>query len=167
MRIVCAWCEHEGRPVEMGVREPLEDSTVTHGLCPAHSVALLQEGPDVLQHLRALQIHVSELEDQLQHRQTAPGAPSLLALRAHLAVVRRDVEAVLDRPPPRSRGEDIALKRAVLAAVRAYTQTVRLTLEGARLCLQRAQYTIARGRRVLDAKRAAHSSAAATSPKSD
>jgi hypothetical protein len=43
MRLVCAWCEHEGRPAEMGVREPREDPTATHGLCLEHSTALVRE----------------------------------------------------------------------------------------------------------------------------
>lgn len=33
---VCAWCEAEGRPAVMGEKEPLEDKSLTHGICPRH-----------------------------------------------------------------------------------------------------------------------------------
>jgi hypothetical protein len=167
MRIICAWCEHEGKPAELGVRAPLEDPTPTHGMCPAHYVVLVREDTDVLRHLRTLQLYFSQLEEQVPHLQTATGAPSPPALRARLIMVRRAVEAVRGWPPPRSREERLAVQRTVVIAVRAYTRTIHLTLEWARLRLQRAQHTIARGRRVLQARRQAHGRAAATSLESD
>jgi hypothetical protein len=36
MRILCAWCEQEGAPAELGEREPLADPTKTHGICRRH-----------------------------------------------------------------------------------------------------------------------------------
>jgi hypothetical protein len=75
MRLVCAWCEHEGRPADMGVREPREDPTATHGLCPAHSAALVHEGPDGLRHLRTLQAPVRQLDEQAPRLQTPEEAP--------------------------------------------------------------------------------------------
>ena len=36
MKIICAWRRKEGKPDVMGEKEPLDDSTETHGLCPEH-----------------------------------------------------------------------------------------------------------------------------------
>ncbi len=36
MRILCAWCEQNGEPAELGEREPLADTTKTHGICRRH-----------------------------------------------------------------------------------------------------------------------------------
>ena len=45
MRIVCAWCKEEGRAVILGEREPLDDTTETHTICPRHRAKLLEELP--------------------------------------------------------------------------------------------------------------------------
>jgi hypothetical protein len=36
MKILCAWCLKEGKPAHMGDREPLDDPTETHAICPEH-----------------------------------------------------------------------------------------------------------------------------------
>lgn len=54
MRIVCAWCQREGRTGFLGFREPLSDMSVTHGICPEH-----YEG--VLATLRAPSMHGVEM----------------------------------------------------------------------------------------------------------
>lgn len=36
MRILCAWCEQEGEPADLGESEPLSDPTETHGICGRH-----------------------------------------------------------------------------------------------------------------------------------
>lgn len=36
MKVLCAWCEKEGKPALIGEREPLEDPAETHGICPEH-----------------------------------------------------------------------------------------------------------------------------------
>jgi hypothetical protein len=41
MKIICAWCERDGLPALLGEREPLEDSSITHGICPQHLSQLL------------------------------------------------------------------------------------------------------------------------------
>ena len=41
MRIVCAWCERDGVPAFMGEREPLDDPSTTHGICPRHLTLML------------------------------------------------------------------------------------------------------------------------------
>ena len=34
---MCAWCEAEGRPALIGQKEPLDDQSVTHGICADHA----------------------------------------------------------------------------------------------------------------------------------
>src|SRR2546428_4611425 len=41
MRVVCAWCERDGVPAFMGEREPLDDPSITHGICPRHLTLVL------------------------------------------------------------------------------------------------------------------------------
>ena len=41
MRSVCAWCEEDGIPPELGERAPLDDSSTTHGICSRHFTQLL------------------------------------------------------------------------------------------------------------------------------
>ncbi len=36
MKLLCAWCEKEGKPAFLADVEPLEDPSKTHGICPAH-----------------------------------------------------------------------------------------------------------------------------------
>ena len=45
MRIVCAWCHREGRTGFLGFREPLSDTSVTHGICPEHYEGVLATLP--------------------------------------------------------------------------------------------------------------------------
>lgn len=40
MKIVCAWCEHEGLPSRLGEKAPFGDARETHGLCPKHLAAV-------------------------------------------------------------------------------------------------------------------------------
>lgn len=41
MRVVCAWCEREGRPALLREEPPLDVTTVTHGICDRHTAAVL------------------------------------------------------------------------------------------------------------------------------
>ena len=41
MKVVCAWCERDGIPAFMGEREPLDDPSTTHGICPRHLTLML------------------------------------------------------------------------------------------------------------------------------
>ena len=41
MKVVCAWCERDGVPAFMGEREPLDDPSTTHGICPRHLTLML------------------------------------------------------------------------------------------------------------------------------
>lgn len=45
MRIVCAWCQEEGLNTVLGEREPVSDTTETHGICGRHSEKLLEQLP--------------------------------------------------------------------------------------------------------------------------
>ncbi len=45
MKVVCAWCERDGVPSFMGEREPLDDPSITHGICPRHLTQLLGTMP--------------------------------------------------------------------------------------------------------------------------
>jgi hypothetical protein len=45
MKVVCAWCLREGRPGDLGEREPLEDLEVTHSICAGHRNHLLEGLP--------------------------------------------------------------------------------------------------------------------------
>lgn len=47
MRVVCAWCKQEGRDVALGTREPVDDTTETHGICARHSEEMLEQLPSV------------------------------------------------------------------------------------------------------------------------
>jgi hypothetical protein len=43
MKRICAWCLREGMPAYLGEVEPLDDPTVTHGICGRHRLEILQE----------------------------------------------------------------------------------------------------------------------------
>jgi hypothetical protein len=45
MRVICAWCQHEGRSGLLRVREPLDDPTETHGICDRHQQAIFEAFP--------------------------------------------------------------------------------------------------------------------------
>src|SRR5260370_34937510 len=45
MKVVCAWCERDGVLAFMGEREPLDDLSVTHGICPRHLTLVLRTLP--------------------------------------------------------------------------------------------------------------------------
>src|SRR5256885_3743603 len=42
MKAICAWCESEGRPSDLGEREPFYNPAVTHCLCAGHRERLLE-----------------------------------------------------------------------------------------------------------------------------
>jgi len=45
MRVVCAWCQQEGRSHLLRVGEPLDDTSETHGICDRHQQAILELFP--------------------------------------------------------------------------------------------------------------------------
>ncbi len=42
MKVVCAYCERDGRPSVITEKPPYDDPTLTHGICP-HHLRLLRE----------------------------------------------------------------------------------------------------------------------------
>jgi hypothetical protein len=47
MKVVCAWCQQEGRSGVIGEREPVDDPTETHGVCAVHAERLLEQLPSM------------------------------------------------------------------------------------------------------------------------
>ena len=43
MKVLCAWCEEEGKQALMGVIESDPYAMATHGICRQHEVALLKQ----------------------------------------------------------------------------------------------------------------------------
>lgn len=65
MKIICAWCEVEGKPGLMGERAPMLDDRPTHGICQSHLIGYLTHCGV------ALQEPLGEL-DQLAEQPLAP-----------------------------------------------------------------------------------------------
>jgi hypothetical protein len=36
MKVICSWCQNEGRPALVREKAPLADVRETHGICPFH-----------------------------------------------------------------------------------------------------------------------------------
>jgi hypothetical protein len=45
VRVICAWCQREGRSGFLRVREPLEDTSDTHGICDRHQQLVFEAFP--------------------------------------------------------------------------------------------------------------------------
>ena len=45
MRVMCAWCQQEGRRGLLRIREPLDDPSETHGICERHQRAIFEAFP--------------------------------------------------------------------------------------------------------------------------
>ena len=45
VKVICAWCHAEGRPGYLGEREPLDDPSITHGVCFRHRQQFLESLP--------------------------------------------------------------------------------------------------------------------------
>jgi hypothetical protein len=45
MKVVCAWCVLEGKPGDLGEREPLDDPQQTHSICASHTTQVLEALP--------------------------------------------------------------------------------------------------------------------------
>jgi hypothetical protein len=43
MQVICAWCEHEGKPALLLHKPPLDDTSLTHGICTDHLTAVRSE----------------------------------------------------------------------------------------------------------------------------
>lgn len=58
MKLVCAWCEKDGKPALLAIVEPVADERATHGICPEHRRQLEER---LLKKKAALQAKVDEL----------------------------------------------------------------------------------------------------------
>jgi hypothetical protein len=45
MKVVCAWCEREGKRAYLGECEPYDNPATTHGICPRHKEQSLEALP--------------------------------------------------------------------------------------------------------------------------
>ena len=45
MRVICAWCQQDGRSGLLRVREPVDDDSETHGICDRHQQAIFEGFP--------------------------------------------------------------------------------------------------------------------------
>ena len=43
MQVVCAWCAQAGRPSVLSHKPPLDDTSLTHGICTEHLAAVRAE----------------------------------------------------------------------------------------------------------------------------
>src|SRR5205085_4754597 len=79
MRVICAWCQREGRSWLLRIGEPIDDTSETHGICDRHQQAMLEMFPSrSFPSTRWLLI-------------VSPGEP---AAYSHLTTVMRGVEGV-------------------------------------------------------------------------
>ena len=79
MRVICAWCQREGRSWLLRIGEPIDDTSETHGICDRHQQAMFEMFPSrSFPSTRWLLI-------------VSPGEP---AAYSHLTTVMRGVEGV-------------------------------------------------------------------------
>ena len=95
MRVICAWCQREGRSWLLRIGEPIDDTSETHGICDRHQQAMFEMFPSrSFPSTRWLLI-------------VSPGEP---AAYSHLTTVMRGVEGVTvivdRRSADRRRGGD-------------------------------------------------------------
>jgi len=45
VKVVCAWCERDGQPGDLGECEPYDNPATTHGLCSRHQEEALEALP--------------------------------------------------------------------------------------------------------------------------
>lgn len=45
MRVMCAWCQQEGKSGLLRIREPIDDPAETHGICERHQQAIFEAFP--------------------------------------------------------------------------------------------------------------------------
>ena len=59
MKLLCAWCEKEGKPALIAEVEPKADPTPTHGMCPAHRAEAEKE-------IEALRARAGDMEKEAE-----------------------------------------------------------------------------------------------------
>jgi len=43
MKVVCAWCQRQGTGTVLHEKEPHDNPAISHGICDAHIILLLDE----------------------------------------------------------------------------------------------------------------------------
>jgi hypothetical protein len=117
MRVICAWCQQEGRSGLLRVREPLDDTTETHGICERHQQEVFEALPSSsFPTTRWLFIvphgDVAQYEHMLRLLHGIPGATVILDRRhgerrkvsGAAPSERRRLERRVRRPQPSSLG---------------------------------------------------------------
>jgi hypothetical protein len=117
MRVICAWCQQEGRRALLRVREPLDDPSETHGICERHQQAVFEGLPSAsFPSTRWLFIVPSKDKKQYDHMlallQDVPGATVIVDRRkgdrrrggAGAGTERRRLERRVRRPQATSLG---------------------------------------------------------------
>jgi hypothetical protein len=64
VKLLCAWCEKEGKPALIAEVPPLADPTPTHGMCPAHRAEAEKE----IEALRAKAGHMEKEAEALREK---------------------------------------------------------------------------------------------------
>ena len=85
MRVICAWCQRQGRTGFLGYREPLADMSITHGICAEHYESVLAMLPAPSMHGVEMLIVVNRGEDGLYRHLTE----SFAGVRAVTVIVER------------------------------------------------------------------------------
>jgi hypothetical protein len=117
MRVICAWCQQEGRSGLLRVREPLDDKSETHGICERHQQAVFEGLPSAsFPSTRWLFIVAANDKKQYEHMlallHDVPGATVILDRRKAerrrggnaVTSERRRLERRVRRPQPSSLG---------------------------------------------------------------
>lgn len=66
MKLLCAWCQKEGKPALMAETEPLEDKRETYGICPDHRVQLEARVAAYRAEAERLRVEVQRQRDEAQ-----------------------------------------------------------------------------------------------------
>jgi hypothetical protein len=101
MKVVCAWCRHEGHPGFIGELAPLDDSAETHGICQHHSTRVLEHVPSPsFPGVRLLII-------------VAPSEPALFRYLERAFATAPSIHTIIDRRrgDRRAAGADVAVER--------------------------------------------------------
>jgi hypothetical protein len=115
VRVICAWCQRQGRTGFLGYREPLADISITHGICAEHYEAVLAMLPAPSMHGVEMLIVVKRGEEGLYRYLTA----SFAGVRGVTVIVERRWRERRERSdhvtPERRLGQRRARKGRVFA----------------------------------------------------
>ncbi len=95
MRLICAWCEKEGRPSYLADVEPREDPRETHGICPDHR-------REVEKRVIALRAEAARQKAEAERREAEAERQRIEAERQRIEAERheREVEQLREKVDP-------------------------------------------------------------------